>query len=133
MISLRLIGLMAFGLLFMSPRVWTQQMHVVQHEPTVRAVIQGPGTDFFVHFDQPVDHIHSCLIIGHDGKVVELLNPRLEAQPDVLFARMPTLPPGDYKLYWTIPTKDGATVAQGGIPFSVKQKAGAAVGSPAGN
>ena len=99
----------------LAPHAWTQDLR------NVRTVIHGPGTEFSVHFDQPVDHIHSCLIVGRNGKMVELLNPRLEAQPDVLFARMPTLTPGDYKLYWTFPGKDGTTIVKGGIPFTVKE------------
>jgi methionine-rich copper-binding protein CopC len=123
MISRRLevIGLLSLAFLCLSPHAWAQDVPVKQ-APTVRAVIQGPGTEFYVYFDQPVDHIHSCLIVGRDGKVVELLNPRLESQPHVLFARMPALAPGDYKLYWTLPVEGGATTVQGGIPFTVRQK-----------
>jgi len=105
-------------------RSWAQDL------PNVRIVTQGPGTEFSVQFDQPIDHIHSCLIVGHDGKVVELLNPRLGAQPDVLFGRMPALPPGEYKLYWTTPAQGGGSTWHGGIPFTVKaeDEARAAVG-----
>jgi hypothetical protein len=100
--------------LFLSLQGWAQDL------PNVRIVTQGPGTELSVQFDRPVDHIHSCLIVGRDGRVVELLNPRLGAQPDVLFGRMPALRAGDYKLYWTMPAQDGSTTLLGGIPFTIR-------------
>ena len=53
-------------------------------------------------------------------RLVEHLQPRLESSPDVLFARAPTLPPGEYMLHWTVRTMQDVKVTQGNIPFTVK-------------
>jgi methionine-rich copper-binding protein CopC len=38
----------------------------------------------------------------------------------VLFARAPTLPPGEYMLHWAVRTMQDVKVTQGNIPFTVK-------------
>ncbi len=88
--------------------------------PAASAVIDGRSSEFYVRFDRPVDHIHSTLAIIGDGRVVEKLSPRLETAPEVLFARAPTLAPGNYKLHWEVKTMTGTEVVQGDIPFTVK-------------
>ena len=50
------------------------------------------------------------------------LEPRLESAADVLFARAPTLPAGDYKLHWAVRTMAGVDTIQGDIPFTVKDQ-----------
>lgn len=108
------------GLLCASPGAWAQAVRVVESAPQASAVVEGRSSEFFVRFDRPVDHIHSVLAITRDGQVVEKLQPRLESSPEVLFARAPTLAPGDYKLHWAVRTMTGADVIRGDIPFSVK-------------
>ena len=88
--------------------------------PKASAVIEGKSSEFYVRFDRPIDHIHSQLAITQGGKLVEKLVPRLESAPEVLFARAPTLVPGDYHLHWAVKTMTGANVVEGNIPFSVK-------------
>ncbi len=88
--------------------------------PKASAVIEGRSSEFFVRFDRPVDHIHSQLAITRNGPVVEKPAPRLESAPEVLYARAPTLPAGDYELSWRVKTMTGADVIQGNIPFTVK-------------
>ena len=92
----------------------------MESQPAASAVIQGRSSEFFVRFDQPVDHVRSTLSITHDGKLVERLQPRLDSAPEVLFARAPTLPAGDYKLHWEVRTLSGSDAAKSDIPFSVK-------------
>jgi methionine-rich copper-binding protein CopC len=50
---------------------------------------------------------------------VQTLHPRLNAAPEMLFARVPALQPGDYRLAWTVKALDGANVIAGEIAFSV--------------
>lgn len=123
MISRRLgiVGLSSMSLLLMLSNAWAQALHVMESTPAASAVIDGRSTEFFVRFDRPVDHVHSLLSVVLGGKVVETLHPRLESAPEVLFARTSTLPPGDYKLHWSVRTMTGADVIQGDIPFTVKQ------------
>lgn len=97
-----------------------QDVSVVDSAPKAKAVIGEPGSSFFVRFDRPIDHIHSRLSIWRDGQLVEHLQPRLESSPEVLFARAPTLPPGEYMLHWAVRTMQDVKVIEGNIPFTVK-------------
>jgi methionine-rich copper-binding protein CopC len=97
-----------------------QDVRVVESAPKASAMIEGRSSEFFVRFDRPVDHIHSQLAITRNGQLVEKLVPRLESAPEVLYARAPTLPAGDYDLNWRVKTMTGTDVSQGNIPFTVK-------------
>lgn len=97
-----------------------QDVSVLDSAPKAKAVIGEPSSSFFVRFDRPIDHRHSALSIWRDGQLVEQLQPRLQSSPDVLFARAPTLPPGEYLLRWTVRTMEGVKVTDGDIPFTVK-------------
>ena len=112
-----LIGL--FAIVF-SASAAAQDVQVMDSAPKAEAVIGEPSSSFFVRFDRPIDHIHSRLSIWRDGKLVEYLQPRLQSSPDVLFARAPTLPPGQYMLRWTVRTMEGVKVIEGDIPFTIK-------------
>ncbi|MEI7873119.1 MAG: copper resistance protein CopC [Alphaproteobacteria bacterium] len=122
MISRRLFiaGLSSLGLLVIASAASAQDVRVMDSAPKASAVIEGRSSEFFVRFDRPVDHIHSQLAITRNGQVVEKLAPRLESAPEVLFARAPTLPAGDYDLNWRVKTMTGVEVTQGNIPFTVK-------------
>jgi methionine-rich copper-binding protein CopC len=97
-----------------------QDVSVLDSAPKAKAVIGEPSSSFFVRFDRPIDHIHSGLSIWRNGQLVEHLQPRLESSPDVLFARAPTLPPGEYMLRWAVRTMQDVKVIEGNIPFTVK-------------
>lgn len=113
-------GLSALGLLSIASGASAQDVRVMESAPKASAVIEGRSSEFYVRFDRPVDHIHSQLAITRNGQVVEKLVPRLESAPEVLFARAPTLPAGDYDLNWRVKTMTGVDVIQGNIPFTVK-------------
>ena len=115
----RLVVAGLFALVF-SASATAQDVQVMDSAPKAQAVIGEPGSSFFVRFDRPIDHILSNLSIWRDGRQVEQLQPRLQSSPDVLYARAPTLPPGDYLLRWTVRTMDGVKVIQGDIPFTIK-------------
>ena len=124
MISRRvaIAGLASAALLGALAPARADDVRVMQSMPEASAVIGGRGSEFFVRFDKPVDHIHSTLAITRDGKLVEQLHPRLESAPDVLFARVSTLPAGDYKLHWEVRTMAGVDRIKGDIPFTVKDQ-----------
>ena len=92
---------------------------VIETMPAKDGMLSGLAGDYFVRFDQPVDHIHSLIEIRQDGKVLETLHPRLKSEPSVLFARVPNLKPGKYVMHWTVPAANGSTMYQGDVPFSV--------------
>ena len=94
-------------------------VRVTESAPKANAHIGRKSSAFFVRFDRPVDHIKSTLVIKQGDKVIERLHPRLESDPQVLFAAAPTLPPGNYMLHWTVITIQGAKAIDGDIPFQV--------------
>ena len=118
--SIRRLALVGLFALAFSASASAQDVQVMDSAPKAQAVIGEPGSSFFVRFDRPIDHIHSNLSIWRDGRRVEQLQPRLQSSPDVLFARAPTLPPGEYLLRWTVRTLEGVKVIQGDIPFTIK-------------
>ena len=118
--SIRRLALVGLFTLAFSASAAAQDVQVMDSAPKAQAVIGEPGSSFFVRFDRPIDHVHSNLSIWRDGRRVEQLQPRLQSSPDVLFARAPTLPPGEYLLRWTVRTMEGVKVIQGDIPFTIK-------------
>jgi len=118
--SIRRLALVGLFAIAFAASATAQDVQVMDSAPKAQAVIGEPGSSFFVRFDRPIDHIHSNLSIWRDGRRVEQLQPRLQSSPDVLFARAPTLPPGEYLLRWTVRTMEGVKVIQGDIPFTVK-------------
>ena len=118
--SIRWLALVGLFAMAVSASAAAQDVSVLDSAPKAQAVIGEPGSSFFVRFDRPIDHIHSNLSIWRDGRLVEKLQPRLQSSPDVLFARAPTLPPGEYFLRWTVRTMEGVKVIQGDIPFTIK-------------
>ena len=72
-----------------------------------------------MRFNRPIDHAHAFFAIKCNGKVVETLRPRLEADPNVLYARAPTPRPGDYTLHWIFRCRGSTDIYQGELPFTV--------------
>ena len=111
--------LVAVGISAPAAFAQSQGVHVLDSAPKAHAQIGRRGSEFFVRFDRPVDHIKSRLVIRQGDRVIETLHPRLESAPEVLFAQAPTLPAGDYTLHWSVVTLQGAQVVEGDIPFKV--------------
>jgi methionine-rich copper-binding protein CopC len=118
--SIRRVVLTGLFAMLLPALAWAQDIQVLDSAPKAKAVIGEPGSAFYVRFDRPIDHIHSSLSIWRDGRVVERLQPRFQSAPDVLFARAPTLPPGEYMLRWTVRTMEGVKVIEGDIPFTIR-------------
>lgn len=98
---------------------WAQGMRVIETGPAANATIESQAMGFYVRFDKPVDHIRSTLIIERGREVLQTLHPRLKASPEVLFAQVPALEPGDYTFAWVVARLDGGDVERGKIAFSV--------------
>jgi methionine-rich copper-binding protein CopC len=115
--------LAALVILTMSP--WSAALaeapRVVGSQPAANAVLDGRPADYLIRFAGPVDHQRSSLAILRDGQVVERMNPRLDAAPDVLFARGLALAPGAYELRWTMRSLQDGSVTEGSVPFSVRR------------
>ena len=83
-------------------------------------LVGAKSTEFYVHFERPVNHALSSLVVVHGGKVIETLSARLEAAPNVLFARMPTPSSGRYVLRWTFCPAGTDDRFIGEIPFTIE-------------
>ena len=114
-----LAGLLTAGILEAGP-AFAVPMHVMESLPAAHAVMSGTNTQFFVRFDGPVDHAASSLSVVQGGRVLEVLHPRLESEPNVLYSGVPRLQPGDYTLRWVARSMQGHDDSQGEIAFSVK-------------
>lgn len=90
--------------------------------PANGAVISGISSEYYVRFDRPVDHLQSFFLIKSQGKVVERLDLRYKTEPNVLFARAPTLAPGSYTMMWSLRAIDGTQVEEGEVAFSVRAR-----------
>lgn len=101
------------------PVAWAQGMRVVETGPVANATIESRAMGFYVRFDKPVDHIRSTLIIERGREVLQTLHPRLKSAPEVLFAQVLALEPGDYTFAWVVAGLDGGDVERGKIAFSV--------------
>ncbi len=111
------------SLAFLAPATaWADDVRVMDSQPKASAVIGEPSSAFYVRFNRPIDHIRSRLSIHQDGKLIERLEPRLQTEPNVLFARAPTLPPGQYTMHWAVRTLEGVKEQEGSIPFTVTGK-----------
>ena len=113
------VSVAAASLLLLDIRARAQGTRVVESSPAPNSTIGGPSTAYSVRFDRPIDHVHSVLIIKRGNEIVQTLHPRLQSAPEVLFARAPTLSPGQYKLIWQVKTLTDVGVVEGEIPFTV--------------
>ena len=82
-------------------------------------LVDGRGLGLVVNFDRPVDHGRSVLAIASGGKVIRALQPRLESQPNTLFARTELVTPGSYALQWRVRSPSGEDIEQGDMPFTI--------------
>ena len=114
----------AIALVFVGWLTWlapagATDLKVIETGPAANAVLDTRSDGFFVRFNQPIDHINSRIFVKRGADTVETLNPRLDSAPEVLFARAPTLAPGNYTLHWVVKTVEDARIEQGDVPFSI--------------
>ena len=93
--------------------------------PTVLAsrtsvLVGEKATEVYVQFDRPVNHHLSSLAIVRDGQVVETMNARLDAAPNVLFARIRTPASGRYVLRWVFCATGTDDKYSGEVPFTIQ-------------
>jgi methionine-rich copper-binding protein CopC len=114
-----IVALACAGVLAALSGARADELKVLETNPPANAVMDARSDGFFVRFNQPVDHINSRLLVKRADVVVETLVPRLQSNPNVLFARAPTLPPGQYTLHWMVKTMTDVRIEQGDVPFSI--------------
>jgi hypothetical protein len=77
------------------------------------------GTELLLRFDRPINHARSRISLSRDGRIVGTIHFRLEAAPNVLFARIQTPEPGNYIARWTVCPAGSDDRYEGQIPFTV--------------
>jgi methionine-rich copper-binding protein CopC len=100
-------SLRIFALVFLysvSPQSHAQSVAMRSTSPIrlESVTINERTTELLVRFDRPISHSLSSLTLVRDGQVVATPHPRLEAAPNVLFARIPTPSAGNYTVRWTV-------------------------------
>jgi methionine-rich copper-binding protein CopC len=108
------------GSLLLIDQAQAAAMHLMESRPAAEAVMDGRQTKFFVRFDGPVDHAASVLTVLQDGRVVQVLHPRLNSQPNILYSGVRRLAPGGYTLHWMTHSMSDHEISEGDISFSVK-------------
>jgi hypothetical protein len=117
--SLRVIALVLLCLVSLKSHAQTagkQSMGPIRME---RVAINEHATELLVRFDRPIRHSLSSLTLVHDGKTVATPHPRLEAAPNVLFARIPTPAAGNYIVRWTVCPEGSNDRYDGEFSFTV--------------
>lgn len=82
--------------------------------------MDGRQTEFFIRFDGPVDHAASVITVLQDGRVTQVLHPRLNSRPNTLYSGVRRLAPGAYVLHWMTRSMPDRDVSEGEISFSIK-------------
>jgi len=88
--------------------------------PAAEAIVQGRNAQYIVRFSGPVNHGASLLEIVQGDRTLHQMKPRLDSEPDTLYAEAGTPPPGRYVLRWQARSATGH-VSRGDIPFTVPQ------------
>jgi methionine-rich copper-binding protein CopC len=94
-------------------------LKVLETHPAANAVMDSRSDGFLVRFNRAIDHVNSRMFVKRGNETVETLQPRVDTEVNVLFARAPTLPAGQYTLHWVVKTMQDARIEQGDVPFSI--------------
>lgn len=119
--ELRHVGLIALVIVFVQLPIGARSADMRRKNavPSAIVVIEERGIALLVRLDRPVDHSRSSLALVRDSRVIGRPRPRLEAAPNVLFARVAMPTPGNYALRWKALAGWGIPVACGETPFTV--------------
>ena len=107
------------GLLLAGTARAEEPPRVLASRPAADAILAAEDRRYIVRFDRPVDHVRSRLIIRQGNRLIAVLVPRLEAEPEVLFGEAPALPPGRYRFEWQVISLEGALIAEGAVDYTV--------------
>lgn len=117
--SLRVIGLVVMFTLGLQSHAQTAGQKSTSPIRLESVTIGEHGTEVLVQFDRPISHGQSWLSLVRDGKVVATIHPRLEAAPNVLFARIQTPSAGNYIVRWTVCPEGSNDRYDGEFPVTV--------------
>jgi len=112
------IGLLAFTLLLIAPRLALAHAVLLASTPAVHGTIHGPSISIDLKFNSRVDGARSRIyVVQPDGTTQALVLDKQEA-PD-RFSSHADLKPGTYTLRWQALAADGH-ITRGVIPFTVQ-------------
>jgi len=115
-----ILALLLLPMLAQVPPTLAQQMRVLDTLPRANSTMAGNRQEFSVRFDGPVDHNTSRLEVMRGEAVVRVLQPRLNANPDTLYAIAGGLPAGAYVLRWHAVARRGGEATEGSLAFSIR-------------
>lgn len=106
---------------------------VVNTDPVDGAVLSGAPQQVRLWFSEPVLlKFTTAELTDSDGQTVPLLNVRLDpADPKLLIADLPDLPPNAYRLTWRTLSSDDLHASAGAVVFGLGQAAEVAAAPPA--
>jgi methionine-rich copper-binding protein CopC len=111
---------LGMALLILSPAAASARpVRMMETFPQAEAVTDGRNATYAVRFDGLVDHRAAILTILQNDRVVRTLHPSLSAAANVLSASTPRLPPGAYKLAWSVLSIPDGDRTEGAIAFTV--------------
>jgi methionine-rich copper-binding protein CopC len=93
---------------------------LLKSHPAVEEVISGAAVAFALRFDHPVDHQSGAFVLVTPQGTRDI-RPRLDSEPEVLYAEAGDLAPGRYELRWRArPAEGGDQQTTGSIAFQVR-------------
>lgn len=123
---LRIIAASALCLLSLQLRAQSTKTDAPTSIGLQSVTIGERGTELLLRFDRPINHVTSWLSLVRDGHIIKTMHFRLEAAPNVLFARIQSPAPGDYIARWTVCPIGTNDRYEGELPFTVRREASVA-------
>lgn len=121
MIKKNLIAVVALAALGTLASVAQAHAKIEASEPKAGSALQGAPKEIRIHFNEALEPTFSKIQLV-DAKAAEIALPKIaidKADPKTMFAPVPSLQPGQYKVRWAAMTHDGHKV-KGEFAFRVR-------------
>lgn len=91
-------------------------------DPKVGSTVSVPPTSVRIWFDSELEPVFSTIMVHavKDDAMVDKRDGRVDpSDPTLLEVSVPLLPPGDYRVYWSVVARDGHRTS-GNFTFKIK-------------
>ncbi|HXY55207.1 MAG TPA: copper resistance CopC family protein [Nitrospirota bacterium] len=108
--------------LFIMPGVARGHAYPDHAEPKVGATVTTPPAVVRIWFDSDLEPVFSSIMVhaAKDDVMVDKRDGRVDkSDPKLLEVSVPTLPPGEYIVYWNVVARDGHRTS-GNYRFKIK-------------
>jgi len=108
--------------LFLMPMAAQGHAYPDHADPKVGATITTPPAVVRIWFDSDLEPVFSSIMVhaSKDNAMVDKRDGRVDpSDPTLLEVSVPTLPPGDYIVYWSVVARDGHRTS-GNYTFKIK-------------